>query len=159
MDDARRLRQLEPLIGEWTTTITMIEPDGSDGAVSAASDIYTWSANRKFIQHDVDADMGEDGRVLSLEIIALDPSGPGYVSRSYDPDGTFSDFVCQRDGRTWRVIGARQRFEGQFSHDGLELSGEWEQDGGTGIWSPLIRVRLIKSFVGAAAGAESAGQR
>jgi hypothetical protein len=38
--DDDRLTRLHALIGDWDTTITMIEADGSDGAVFMASDIY-----------------------------------------------------------------------------------------------------------------------
>ncbi len=137
-----RLNHLNALAGEWETTITMLGPDGGDGAVSHARDIYSWSANGRFLQHDVDAEM--DGvRFRSLEIIALDPRGDGYVSRSYDPDGTFSDFTSELEGRSWRIIGEVQRFTGQFSEDGDILSGRWEQNV-EGKWSPLMDVTLRK---------------
>jgi hypothetical protein len=96
------------------------------------------------VEHRVDADMGEAGRVLSLEIIALDPSGAGYSARSYDPDGTYSDFACERDGRSWRIAGDAQRFTGEFSEDGKTLTGRWEQNDGSGTWSPLMTVILRK---------------
>lgn len=138
-----RLDRLNVLIGKWGTTITLLNPGGGDGDVTRATDIYTWSANGKFVQHDVDADMGS-GRVQSLEVIALASSGEGYVSRSYDPDGTFSDFVCALDGRSWSIIGAMQRFSGLFSEDGSLLSGKWEQNDGAGQWTPLMKVVLQK---------------
>ena len=53
-----RLDRLNILAGIWDTTITMLNPDGSEGDVSKATDIYTWLPNGKFLQHDVDADMG-----------------------------------------------------------------------------------------------------
>ena len=141
-DDARRSR-LNALIGDWKTTVTMINADGSDGAVFRASDIYSWSANGKFVQHDVDADM-EGIRVQSLEVIALDPSGKGYISRSYDPDGTYSNFACELEGRPWRIVGDVQCFAGEFSDDGKTLSGRWSQSDGSGNWLPLMEVTLQK---------------
>lgn len=143
MTDAR-LDRLNALIGNWTTTITMLNSDGSAGTVSKGSDIYTWSANGKFVQHDVDADMGRGNRVQSLEVIALDPSGSGYTARSYDPDGTFSDYSCELEGKSWQIDGEVQRFRGEFSEDGSTLEGQWEQNDGKRNWLPLMTVRLRK---------------
>lgn len=144
MEDDARLTALNALIGNWETTVTMINADGGDGAIYRASDSYKWSVNGKFVRHDVDADMGEDKRVRSLEVIALDPSGKGYSSRSYDPDGTYSDFVCELKGRSWQIVGAVQRFAGEFSEDGKTLSGQWSQNDGASNWTPFINVTLRK---------------
>ena len=140
MGEDPRLAALGALIGDWTTSITMLNADGTAGAVSRASDIYRWSANSKFVEHHVDAEMG-DARLRSLEIIALDPVGSGYVTRSYDPDGSFSDFTAALDGKSWRITGEVQRFSGSFSDDGNTLSGRWEQQA-DGQWSPLMTVTL-----------------
>ena len=142
MDDDARLILLSALIGNWKTTVIMINADGSEGAATEASDTYTWSANGKFVQHDVDADMGEGRRVQSLEVIALDPSGKGYCSRSYDSNGTYSDFTCELEGRFWRIMGNEQRFAGEFSEDGKTLAGQWSQNDGSGDFSPLMNVKL-----------------
>jgi hypothetical protein len=137
-----RLNLLNVLAGEWETTITMLDANGGDVSVSHARDVYSWSANGRFLQHDVDAEM-DGSRFRSLEIIALDPAGDGFVSRSYDPDGTFSDFKAELEGRSWRIIGEVERFDGQFSEDGNTLSGRWEQNV-EGKWSPLMEVTLRK---------------
>ena len=139
--EARR-RQLDILVGVWDTTITPIGPDGAAGEPSRAIDSYAWSANGLFLQHDVDATM--DGqRILSMEILAVDPDTGRYTTRSYDADGTMNDFLAELDGRHWRLIGERQRFAGTLSADALELAGEWEQRGIKG-WAPLMRVMLRK---------------
>lgn len=140
MGEDPRLAALAALVGDWTTTITMLEADGTAGAVSRASDIYRWSANGRFVEHHVDAEM--DGtRIRSLEVIALDPAGQGYVTRSYDPDGSFSDFTAVLEGRSWQITGEVQRFRGNFSEDGGTLTGQWEQQA-DGRWSPLMTVTL-----------------
>ena len=78
-----------------------------------------------------------------MEMIALDPNGPSYTTRSYDPDGTFSDFSCDLDGKTFRLTGEVQRFKGKFSDDGKTLSGQWVRRA-DGNWSPLMNVTLRK---------------
>jgi hypothetical protein len=139
--EARR-RQLDILVGTWDTTITPIAADGSPGQSSQATDAYAWSANGLFLQHDVDATM--DGqRILSMEILAVEPDTGRYTTRSYDADGSINDFLAEREGNAWRLTGEQQRFAGTFSTDGLQLAGAWEQRGATG-WTPLMRVVLRK---------------
>lgn len=134
--------RLDILAGVWDTTITMLDPEGNEGAVSKAVDRYDWMPGGFFLRHDVDAEM--EGQLLqSMEIIALARDGEGYQTRSYDPDGTINDFSARLDGRQWRIVGAVQRFAGVFSADGAELSGEWEQKGGE-TWRRLMRVDLKK---------------
>ena len=41
MDDDARLILLSALIGNWKTTVIMINADGSEGAATEASDTYT----------------------------------------------------------------------------------------------------------------------
>jgi hypothetical protein len=141
-------RRLDILVGTWDTTITPITADGSPGQSSQATDAYAWSANGLFLQHDVDATM--DGqRILSMEILAVEPGTGRYVTRSYDADGSMNDFAAELDGNIWRLIGAQQRFSGAFSPDGQRLAGEWEQRTDAG-WRPLMRVALRKRAGGQA---------
>lgn len=139
--EARR-RQLDILVGVWDTTITPVQPDGSAGEASLATDAYRWSANGLFLLHDVDANMAGE-RVQSMEILAVEPDSGRYVTRSYDADGSMNDFLAELDGQNWRLTGEEQRFSGAFSTDYQRLEGEWEQRSGT-AWTPLMRVRLRK---------------
>ncbi|MCD9086956.1 hypothetical protein [Stenotrophomonas sp. SY1] len=133
-------RRLDVLAGAWQTTITALEPDGSAGAVSQASDIYTWMPNGHFLMHEVDAAMGSE-RVQSVEVIGINAASGGFFSRSYDPDGSTNDFVSRIDGLEYTISGEVQRFAGHFSDDGLRLTGEWMQLIG-GNWMPFVRVVL-----------------
>ena len=44
-----RLKNLEALIGVWSTTITMINEDGTTGDTSKATDTYQWSPSKSFV--------------------------------------------------------------------------------------------------------------
>ena len=126
-------------MGVWDTTITPLLPDGSPGAPSRATDAYKWSAIGLFLQHDVDANMAGE-RVLSMEILAVEPDSGRYVTRSYDADGSMNDFVAELDGQNWRLTGEEQRFSGAF---GQRLEGEWKQRSDAG-WTRLMRISLRK---------------
>jgi hypothetical protein len=134
--------RLNILIGTWDTTITLLNPDGSEGEKSPVTDAYEWSPNGHFLYHDVDATMGGK-RMQSLEIIAPREDGR-YQTRSYDADGSINDFTAALDGRAWTIDGEVQRFRGTFSEDGQTLTGGWEQRGDDGGWSPLMTVVLKK---------------
>ncbi|KQU97310.1 DUF1579 family protein [Devosia sp. Root105] len=137
-----RLRLLDVFVGTWDTTITLLDQDGTEGAISKATDTYGWMANGHFLLHDVDAEI--DGQhILSMEVIALDDSGPGYATRSYDADGSTSDFIAELSGEQWCITGSHQRFDGSFSADRDTLTGRWEQRDGS-EWHPLMTVRLIR---------------
>lgn len=144
MNDARqeRLRRLDVLVGTWDTTITLLDHDGNTGDVSHATDTYGWMANGHFLLHDVDAEIGGQ-HILSMEIISLDEANPGYVTRSYDADGSITDFTAELNGDHWRITGRDQRFDGSFSADRGTLTGRWEQRDGS-AWHPLMTVRLIR---------------
>jgi len=133
--------RLNRLAGLWDTTITALNADGSAGAVSMASDIYTWMPNGQFLMHDVDAVMGSE-RTQSSEIFAVDAAGH-ITSRSYDADGSMNDFTATLDGSHYTITGETQRFSGAFSADGQKLEGRWEQHDGAN-WLPFVSIVLLK---------------
>ena len=135
-------RRLNVLAGAWETTITMLNPDGTAGDVSRASDIYTWMPNGHFLVHDVDAMMGPQ-RVQSTEIFGVDAASGTFFSRSYDPDGSTNDFTSSIDGLDYTITGKVQQFAGRFSEDGRLLTGEWKQGLGDS-WTPFVRITLQK---------------
>ncbi len=137
-------RRLDVLNGTWQTTITALEPDGSAGNRSQATDIYSWLPNGHFLMHEVDAMMGSQ-RVQSIEIIGINGNTGEFFSRSYDPDGSTNDFVSMIDERNYMINGKSQRFVGCFSDDGSQLTGEWTQLDGD-HWSPFVRIVLEKKL-------------
>ena len=137
-------RRLNVLYGTWQNTITALEPDGSEGETSRATDIYSWLPNGHFLMHEVDAMMGSQ-RVQSIEMIGIDSTSGEFFSRSYDPDGSTNDFISRIDGRSYMIDGKSQRFVGCFSDDGSQLTGEWTQLDGD-HWKPFVRILLEKKL-------------
>lgn len=140
-----RHEHLDILAGTWKTTIGMLAPDGTPtGEEGHATDTYSWMANGFFLMHDVDAVMGGE-KIRSLEIIGVDPETEGYISRSYDADGTTSDFTAELTDDQWRIAGRLQRFWGTFSDNYRTLTGRWQQrDDEMHEWQPLMSVTLRK---------------
>lgn len=134
--------RLNRLAGAWDTTIVMLDPDGKAGAVSRASDIYTWMPNGHFLVHDVDAEMAGE-TIQSTEIFGVDAATGDFFSRSYDADGGVNDFTARIDGDQFSIHGQVQRFTGAFSADGKTLEGEWRQLS-DGNWRPFVRITLVR---------------
>jgi hypothetical protein len=138
-----KLAPLGIFIGTWDTTIVPNNPDGSDGAPSQATDTYEWSPNGQFLYHFVDAMLGGE-RMQSMEVAAAQHAAGHYLTHSYDADGTVNSFSATLSDRTWLLTGDTQRFTGQFNEEGTVLTGQWEQRGDAGNWSPLMTVTLRK---------------
>lgn len=136
-------RRLDVLAGAWETTLIALQPDGSTGGVSFASDVYTWMPNGHFLVHEVDA-MMDGQRVRSTEIIGVDVESGGFFSRSYDADGGTSDFTSRLDGGRYTIQGQSQRFDGVISSDRQLLTGEWEHRVGDD-WIPFVRIVLERA--------------
>ena len=136
--------RLDILNGSWQTTITALEPDGSEGGTSQTSDIHSWLPNEHFLMHEVGATMGSQ-RVQSIEIIGINATSDEFFSRSYDSDGSTNDFVSRIDVLDYVIDGEVLRFDGRFSDDGLQLAGKWAQliDD---HWGPFVRVVLDKKL-------------
>lgn len=134
--------RLNILAGAWDTEIVALHPDGSDGEVSRATDLYHWMPSGQFLVHEVDAMMGGT-RVQSTEIFGVDLQSGQFFSRSYDPDGSVHDFTSRIDGRAYGIDGALQQFAGTFSADGQTMTGQWRQRVDE-AWQPFVRITLRK---------------
>lgn len=86
----------------------------------------------------------DGNRIQSFEIIAINPGGPDFATRSYEPDGTFGDYTARMEGRNWLISGEVQRFSGQFFEDGNTLSGPWDLKTDKG-WLPQMKILLSKA--------------
>lgn len=139
---APELRALIPFIGTWDTAITELHPDGRPGDISTAVDTYRWVPGGQFLLHEVDATI-QGQRRQSLEIFARSPDGVGYVSRSYEADGTFGDYQVLLADEVWKIDGDLFRFNGQFEPGFHRLSGIWDAKGERG-WTAAMRVSLVK---------------
>jgi hypothetical protein len=121
----RGLRQLEPLVGEWTLEAT--SPDGEswpgEGRV-----IFAWHDSGAHLVESVTVDVPEAPD--SVSIIGCDGANGTYFQLYSDQRG-----VCRVYGMTigdgqwnlWRHGEPfSQRFTASFGDDGNTISGRWE---------------------------------
>ncbi len=138
------LAALELFVGIWNTTGT-IRPSGDEPAQTLlATDIYEWLPGRHFLLHRVDARMG-GAPSRSIEIVHWDAARGTCMSRSYDDQGSISDYQCALADRHWSIRGDSVRFAGDFDESGDRLTGLWELRGEDGRWRPWIDLELVRA--------------
>jgi hypothetical protein len=140
MPDAARIKELQPFIGRWATTIEMTD----DGQTSThhATDVYRWALGEKFVFHDVKGKMGGQP-IETLEVMSVKGSR-NFDLRSYDNSGAIQDYTASLDGHDWYIDGDALRFRGAFSKDWRVLEGEWEKHEND-EWVRWLRIKLEKS--------------
>ena len=141
MSDTADLRDLEPLVGVWKTTIEMLDEAGKS-TTHHATDTYRWALGKKFIFHDVDGMMAGQ-KVETLEIISPGPRG-AFACRSYDNSGSVDDFKARLTRNRWTIKGKTLKFDGRLSRDRQTLSGEWKQKCGD-VWQVWLKIILRKT--------------
>jgi hypothetical protein len=134
------LSELEPLIGRWSTTITMIHPPESKGERYRAVDTYRWLGGHSVVVHEVQARMGE-AMVNSLEVYTT--AGGGITSRNFDSTGSVSDYSARMTDAGWRVEGETERFSSS-SISGDIIEGLWQLkvDGSWVDWMTVCLERV-----------------
>jgi hypothetical protein len=139
---AAAVLNLEPFVGTWDTSGTILDADGSAGAELRATDTYEWFPGNFFLVHHVHGKLGEV-EVRTLEVIGAG-DGDSCVARSFDNAGQSGEYIVALRHRSWSIEGKTERFRGSFSEDFRTLEGLWEaaEDGMT--WRPWMNITLRK---------------
>lgn len=128
---------LQPLVGRWSTTITMLSPAEAAGQTHRAVDTYRWMPGEKILIHEVEARMGGDP-ITSMEVYS--ESGGQIVSRNFDSQGAVTDYTAAMTQGRWTVTGDTERFSStSITSDAIE--GLWQQKHGQ-EWTDWMTVRL-----------------
>jgi len=131
------LSALEPLIGRWVTTITMLYPPETTGEAYHAVDTYRWLGGRSVVVHEVQARMGDE-IINSMEVYT--PDKGKVASRSFDSSGAVSDYRASMTKTGWRVEGETEKFA-STSITGDAIEGLWRLKV-DGAWVDWMTVRL-----------------
>jgi hypothetical protein len=127
------LKDLEPLVGEWRTTVKM--PDGTSGHGSTT---FEWLEGGGYL---IERATTEDTEVpQGIMVIGPDVGGERIVQHYFDSRGVARIYDIELAGgelRIWRDDpGFAQRYIGRLSGDGKTIEGGWERchDGETWIY-------------------------
>jgi hypothetical protein len=140
---AEAVASLEPFVGVWDTTGTILDAEGQRDGELEAIDSYEWFPGGFFLLHHVGGKMG-NAEVKALEVIGAGPREGVCTARSYDNAGQSDEFEVALRGRNWTIDGKTQRFRGQLSADLRTLEGQWELTEDGSNWRPWMRIRLSK---------------
>lgn len=122
-----RLRELEPLIGEWEVAVPAF--GGQAGRAT-----FEWLEDGSFLRIASDA---PDPVPNATMIVGHDDQGQTSTVLYYDSRGVSRVYLMtfrDREWRMWREApGFHQRFIGILSDDGRKIRGAWElaRDGST----------------------------
>lgn len=131
------IAELQPLVGRWATTITLLWPADAKGEVRHAVDTYRWLAGGQALVHEVETRLDETA-MQSIEIYTVQDGA--ILSRNVDGAGQVSDYRAAMADGVWRIEGETERFASTaIGPDAIE--GLWEQKAGDG-WRDWMRVGL-----------------
>ena len=119
------LRQLDPLVGEWTIEATW--PDGTPwpggGRVT-----FEWHASGAHLVERGSADLPE--APANVSVIGCDGANGTYVQLYSDDRGVCRVYQMSISAGEWKLWREGepfgQRFTGRFSADGNTITGRWE---------------------------------
>jgi len=133
---------LHLLAGTWRTEGQLVGVKPGPKTTLVAVDRYEWLPGLKLLAHHVAGHLGRTS-VASFEIWTYDRGRRKHASTSFDQDGVTATFEGRLRGREWIIRGKTQRFRGNFSADGLTLSGTWDQRAARS-WKPWLTITLRK---------------
>jgi hypothetical protein len=119
------LRELEPLVGEWTLEATW--PDGTQWPGGGRA-TFEWNASRAHLVERTTAELPEAPD--SISIIGCDAANGTYSQLYSDERGVcriYGMSIGDGEWRLWREGEPfSQRFTATFSDDGNTITGRWE---------------------------------
>lgn len=136
-----RMRPLQRLVGTWVTSGVILKRGEPTEDSFTFVDQYAWLPGGHFIAHTVTGALG-DTPLQGLEVIGYD--GAVLRATSYDSLGVVTKYRVRLHGRTWSMIGEKDRFSGIFAVDGQRLEGKWERRMRGGVWQAIMRVTLTR---------------
>jgi hypothetical protein len=142
MTPAEHLRPLEPIIGRWRTSGTILDVDGSVVGEITGTDVYTWLPGGHWVVHEVDVMMGDEP-TRALELIGgHDEASGGWQMHAFDvadSPGRMSLTMPEPGLLLLRGEGVRSWFRPQAGPEHMTTLWEREVDG---EWIPWMRMRF-----------------
>ncbi|KQC00591.1 DUF1579 family protein [Pedobacter sp. Hv1] len=138
-----KLSLLQPFIGKWSTTGKIYATHTAPEIKINGYDTYEWLPGGKMLLHKVNVYIGLE-RVQSSELINYDKLTGNFKIQYIDTHGKEGSFIVLNDDKNWTFIGKKLRFNGNFSNDNNELTGNWEQSENGTDWKRYMEIKLVK---------------
>jgi hypothetical protein len=135
------MRPLARLVGTWLTQGVMLSSSGEAESALTFVDRYAWLPGGHFLAHTITGELGGSA-LQGLEVIGYD--GKVLRATSYDSQGLVSHYTARLRGKSWTMLGERERFAGRFDRSGRQLEGRWERRAARGLWRPMMDIVLTR---------------
>lgn len=125
MADEPTVRDLAPLVGEWSVRV---EADWAEGEGPIGRTTFEWLSGETFLvqRWTVDIEVAPDG----IAVLGLDEASGGLQQHYFDSRGvarTYGTSLTDGVWKLWRYdADFSQRFAGRFDADGQTIAGAWE---------------------------------
>ncbi len=121
----KALKELEPLVGEWTLEAT---PPGGPSWPGEATTSFAWMDGNQLLLQRSTIEMPEAPNGIC--VIGCDAANGTYLQLYTDDRGVCRIYGMSIDHGEWRLWREGepfdQRFIGRFSDDGNRIDGRWE---------------------------------
>jgi hypothetical protein len=141
--DHQELTLLQPFVGKWTTTGKIYATTTKPETKINGYDTYEWLPGGKMLLHKVNVYLGTE-RVQSSELISYDKLTGNFKMQYIGPQGKQDTLIALVDDQRLTFIGKKLRFNGNFSNDHTEITGNWEQSDNGKDWKMYMEIRLVK---------------
>lgn len=139
---AEGLRAIEPLVGRWRTSGTVLGDDGAAVAAIDGSDDYEWMPGGNWLIHRADVTIGDE-RVRVLELIGEAKDDGTWAMHAFDGSGSYDTMTLSRraDG-AFLLEGDGVRSTLTPAADGGAMTAVWERESAPGIWVRWMDMRF-----------------
>ena len=131
-------------IGEWKTEGRVFGTDQTPEIQIIGTDTYESILDGFFILHKADVLIGKE-KSQTLELMWLLNSNEKVSLRHYNNTGSSGLMAGELRRKEWTIKGDELRFDGKFSDNFDELSGNWQRLDNQKKWVNFIEIKLTRS--------------
>jgi hypothetical protein len=131
-------------IGKWKTEGRVFQTSESPEMEIIGTDTYEPILDGFFILHKADVLIGEE-KSQTLELMWFPDVNNQVSLQHYDNTGSSGLMSGKLENGEWKITGKELRFDGKFSENYDELSGNWYRMDNKKKWVNFIEIKLTRS--------------
>jgi Protein of unknown function (DUF1579) len=131
-------------IGKWKTEGRVFQTSESPEMEIIGTDTYEPILDGFFILHKADVLIGKE-KSQTLELMWFPDVNSQVCLQHYDNTGSSGLMSGKLENGEWKITGEELRFDGKFSENYDELSGNWYRMDNKKKWVNFIEIKLTRS--------------